>query len=257
MKEPERLAKTIETVFKVPALHVVDPEEAYKRARLIAEEGRREGSWEAFTTEQQAQLAVAYQDARWDQIHKSIGVPTRLAYANLDARDRDDRPTAAVQNVKDYMAGDFFEGACLVLTGPTGVGKTYASVGGLRAAQALKRVPARRFWYFPALCGALLDPSRRHEALAGATTITMLVLDDLGVEYVKEGGLIDTFLDEIIWTREAEYLPTIITTNLTTDALKQRLPSRLVDRLRGDWGRVFECPGESLRSHETVTDDAV
>ena len=108
-------------------------------------------------------------------------------------------------------------------------------------------VDSRYFSYFPKLCGQLLDPRRRQDALARATTTEFQVFDDLGVEYVKEGGLIEALLDEIIWTRESEILPTIITTNLGAEALKARLPERLIDRLRGDWGRIYECPGPSLR----------
>jgi DNA replication protein DnaC len=83
--------------------------------------------------------------------------------------------------------------------------------------------------------------------LTRAKTTEFIVLDDFGVEYAKEGGLVDAFLDEIIWTREANCLPTIITTNLSVEALKARLPERLIDRLRGQWGAVYECPGRSLR----------
>lgn len=245
MSEPRRIAETVATVFKVPAsVRPDDPEDRFKRAMAAAVAGQATDDWDSFTAEQYAELRLAYVEARWDRIGEAIGLPARLKPARLER----DRPTQAMSRATQYLReGEYAAGCCLVLTGPTGVGKSWAASAAMFELQRLPRVPARRFKYFPALCGALLDPHRRREALDEATKTHVLVLDDLGVEYVKDGGLIDTFLDEIIWTRESEYRPTIITTNLTTDQLKQRLPGRLVDRLRGDWGRVFECPGESLR----------
>jgi hypothetical protein len=142
------------------------------------------------------------------------------------------------------------------LAGPTGVGKSFAAVATLRkVSNAETPVDSRRFFYFPELCGRLLDPGRRQNALTRAKTTEFVVFDDFGVEYVKEGGLVDAFLDEIIWTRESMILPTIITTNLDVEALKARLPERLIDRLRGEWGSVFECPGESLRRERRSLND--
>ena len=175
----------------------------------------------------------------WSTRVDAIGIPTRLRAAEFGQG----RVTPAMQRAGVYVRDDVEAGRCLVLTGPTGIGKSWAAVAALRALGHRHQ----HFWYFPALCGSLLNPETRSAALDDAKTIPLVAFDDFGVEYVKEGGLIDCFLDEIIWFRESEFKPTIITTNLTTDALKNRLPSRLIDRLRGDWGRIFECPGESLR----------
>lgn len=176
----------------------------------------------------------------WERVAKGFGVPRRAVEARLDSEPR----TAALDAVRDYRPEN--EGTCLVLTGPTGVGKTWAAVASLRLSYE-EELTDLRFVYFPALCGRLLMPETRHDALESAKSTYFVVLDDLGTEYVKEGGLVDAFLDEIIWHREAEELPTIITTNLTAQGLKTRLPERLVDRLRGSWGHIFECPGPSQR----------
>lgn len=183
---------------------------------------------------------------QWEWFARSIGVPRRLFPATLR---NPVRTTSALSRVQHYLDKDYRAGRCLVLTGPTGVGKSWAAVAALRGTSNTDTpTEARRFWYFPALCGALLNPETRTGALEQVKATRFVVLDDFGVEYVKEGGLIDAFLDEIIWTREAEERPTIITTNLTTAAINQRLPERLVDRLRGDWGRIFESPGDSVRT---------
>ena len=180
----------------------------------------------------------------WGRVAHGVGVPRRLRNANANAESRQ---TVALSAVLAQRPDE--HGTCLVLTGATGVGKSWAAVAGLRLVyEDGTDATALRFAYFPAVCGRLLTPETRVGELNAVKGTGFLVLDDFGVEYVKEGGLIDAFLDEIIWYREAEMMPTIITTNLTTDLLKQRLPARLVDRLRGDWGRIYECPGESLRT---------
>lgn len=165
-------------------------------------------------------------------------IPRRFHAAQLTEGCRE---TPAVQRVRAYLETEYDRGRALVLAGPTGTGKTWATVGALDA-----RPQGAVLWYYPALCGAWLHHETRDEAMREAKGRRFLVLDDLGVEYTKDGGLVEAFLDELIWHREAEMRPTIITTNLTVDAMKQRLSARIMDRLRG-WGAVYAVPGDSLR----------
>lgn len=224
--------------FRVPASVPPFTPPTFEALLAAAREGHELPRQVPLTDAQNDELDEALAEARWQRWAPKAGVPKRLLIATLDGG----KPTPAIKRIAEFcIKGDLAAGRCLVLTGPTGVGKTFAAVA------ALRMVGQGRFWYFPAVCGALLDPDRRGAMLEAVKATRFVVFDDFGVEYVKEGGLVDAFLDEIIWHREAESLPTIITTNLTTDALKVRLPARLVDRLRGDWGRIFECPGESLR----------
>jgi DNA replication protein DnaC len=183
-------------------------------------------------------------DANWEAYAHRYGVPPRLVVPLAAMRE-----TSAILRVRRYVEEDFPSGRCLVLTGPTGVGKSLAAAYAIRlTSNTFTGSMARRFFYFPALCGRLLVPHSREESLELVKHTQLIVLDDFGTEYVKEGGLIDAFLDEIVWYREANYKPTIITTNLDTEGLKKRLPARLIDRLRGEWGRIYEVPGESLRA---------
>lgn len=190
------------------------------------------------------QVRLAKSRDRYDRWLAGSGIPVRLQHATLTAR-----PTPALQAAAAYL-GDasagysdagFARGEALVLAGPTGVGKSYA------AAAAMMAVGDGHFLYFPALCAQLLRSEAQPGAMALAKRSDLLVFDDLGTEYLKEGGLLAAFLDEIVWHREGNALPTVITTNLTAQELAKRLGDRITDRLRGVWGRVIECPGESLR----------
>jgi len=155
-------------------------------------------------------------------------------------------PTSpAVTIVRSYLETSMRAGGCLILSGPTGVGKSWAAMAGLRAPE----LRDKHFFYFPSLCRALLDAdrNRRAQTLEVAKTSRFSVWDDFGAEDAKVSGWVNSLIDELVWHREAERLPTIITTNLTRDQLRDRLSDRIVDRLAGDWGRIFHIPGESLR----------
>jgi DNA replication protein DnaC len=191
------------------------------------------------TPEERERRAREAEERAWLSVAPKIGVPRRLSGASFEGG----LPSPMLVRVRQYVEGrELEDGQCLMLAGPTGVGKTYASVSALRAYRR-----GGRFFYFPGLCGALLHANRSGDALEAVKRVPFVVLDDFGTEYVREGGLVETLLDEIIWHRESEILPTIITTNLTGAQLKDRLSDRIVDRLRG-WGHVFTASGGSLRA---------
>jgi DNA replication protein DnaC len=176
---------------------------------------------------------------QWDALVERDGIPLRLATAvECDTA----QPSEAMTRAELYMRDSFWSGECLLLAGATGIGKSYAAIAALKMAPRA----ARGFRYFPALCGELLDPQRRQAALAYVKEQHFMVFDDIGVEYVKDGGLVEAFFDEIVWHREGNEMPTIFTTNLTAEQLKTRLSDRIIDRLRG-WGTVCAVGGPSLR----------
>jgi DNA replication protein DnaC len=180
---------------------------------------------------------------------RRLGLPARF----LDARFETARPTAAVERVRQYLAEDAVEaGRALVLLGGTGCGKTHAVACGLydapaRSSDEYQRPRDGRFVFWPELCARLMDPARRAEALAIARLDALLVLDDVGAGYVKEASFLEALIEELFWVREAEVLPTLVTSNLPPDALTSLLGDRVADRLRGEWGGVFSCAGPSLR----------
>jgi DNA replication protein DnaC len=75
---------------------------------------------------------------------------------------------------------------------------------------------------------------------------SILVIDDLGMEYADEKGSFLATLDGIFNARYANKLRTVITTNLNRGSFKPRYGERIADRIR-ESGRFVELAGESLR----------
>lgn len=187
------------------------------------------------TPEEQA----AAHAAAWEHRATLLGIPKRLHAASLTTST----PTPAITRVGLFVTTEAPHGRCLVLCGPTGVGKSYA------AAAALRRwhPPGSTFFYWPELCASLLHPYSHATALAAAFAPGLVVFDDLGAEYLKEGGILGAHIDSIIWRRHANILPTIITTNLTPEQLQQRFSDRIIDRLRHEWASIHTITHDSLR----------
>jgi DNA replication protein DnaC len=199
-------------------------------ARVSAKVVEREPTPEELAAAERERVARAAAGAR------EVGIPRRFWAASFEAGE----PTAALEQAGKFAARDVQEGRCLILSGPTGTGKSYAACATLNALRGHQR----RFVHFPALCGALLDAGRRREILEIAKQVPVLVLDDL--EPVLRPDLLVTFLDEIVVHREGEMLATLVTTNATPAQLREHLSDRITDRLR-EWGEVFAVAGPSLR----------
>jgi DNA replication protein DnaC len=77
--------------------------------------------------------------------------------------------------------------------------------------------------------------------------IPLLVLDDLGAEYSE--GWVLTKVDAIIAERYNRCLPVIITTNMSTEQMREIYAERVIDRLRSTM-QVVTFSGQSLRPPE-------
>ncbi len=179
----------------------------------------------------------------WPRLVTALNVPPRLYTASFEAS----QDTAAVRAVREFLDDPANTGRCLNLLGPTGVGKTYAAVCGLRRAAIWRCRPERTcYWPMAPLARQLLG-DERDPVLDDCLTAEFLVLDDVGGTYVKQGGLVEALLEELLCEREAHERRTLLTSNLPAPALMQALGDRVADRLRGDWGVIVSLPGESLR----------
>lgn len=129
-------------------------------------------------------------------------------------------------------------GRCLVLSGPSGIGKSWAAVAAVRF--LLEELGTTALWGY---AGDMLSGYRpeavRYSAEAQAR---ILVVDDLGTEDARDKGKWDT----LIYRRHGAGRTTIITTNLSLQAFADKFGSRVGDRLR-EWAEWRTFGGESKR----------
>lgn len=160
---------------------------------------------------------------------RDAGVPSRIL-ASLDAP----RDTDALSLAREFCASEF---RWLVLVGRTGIGKSVAAAFVCDVASRLAPVT----WISAAEC---LDSLQRFDAAAMAANlrrVSMLVLDDLGTE-----GRIGP-LQALLSARHDDNRRTVITANLSTAALRERLGTRVADRVRSS-SLVLRAPtAESMR----------
>jgi DNA replication protein DnaC len=199
-------------------------------------------------------LAQEEQD-RWYDDAAKLGIFRRLWPAKLSdgqilevAGEEVRINTKAMEYALEYDQRSFQAGRCLVLMGPTSVGKSWAAVALLRQHPEV----ARRWWYFPDLCQSLLGPES-DEAMSLAKRARFVVLDDFGAEYLKPGGALEAKIDTLISFRHGNLLPTVVTTNLTREDFRRKIDGgagnvseRLLDRF-AEWAVAYTCTGENLR----------
>ena len=180
--------------------------------------------------------------SRYYRLYRS-GVPWRLWGAHFASAER----TAMVERGQQYANEQYDQGRAIVFLSSTGRGKTFTGVC------VMASVGEGRFVHAGELARKLQNFDTQEAMFERATTEPFLVIDDLGAEYVREGGMVESLLSEIIWHRESACLPLLITTNLTPDAFKARIGDRAFDRLTGDeWGALFVDKGPSRRQVKPV-----
>jgi len=88
------------------------------------------------------------------------------------------------------------------------------------------------------------DPENNAQILDACKHARLLVLDDLGAE--KPSDWVRERLFELFDYRNAEQLPTVITSNLAPKQIAAQLGDRIADRIR-DGAVVVQVPGKSER----------
>lgn len=187
-------------------------------------------AWDEAVEEGEARKRAAQARASMEWQLQRAGTPARLMTILMGDGLRE---TPAVRAVRDWMDG---ERTFLVLTGGTGAGKTLAACQALGRGGLFERaVAAGRLGLYGD------DDVARMRSLRRAK---VLVLDDLGAEFA--GDVWRAQFDELVDERYGQQRRTVITTNLSPEALRERYGARVVDRLRHD-GLVVACGSESLR----------
>jgi DNA replication protein DnaC len=194
--------------------------------------------------------------------HVDTGVPRRLR----TARFVDSRSTVALEAGRTWLREQPDGPGCLIFTGTTGTGKTWASAciarecydqrtaareaerqdptGRARWPWAARVASGFRFLTAPDWVRQALNFREQADAWDTVDRAGILLLDDLGAgaDDARYWGVIE----ELVCQREAEGARLIATSNLEPARLAEALGDRVMDRLRA-WGRIVACPGESLR----------
>lgn len=182
----------------------------------------------------------------WDVLRRRprVDIPSRYSDARLD-REQTPAIVAMREIVKEDDDLDVAT-AMVTLAGPTGVGKTYALAAGFRVVAIHQcEHDAVVFYHASKLTRLLIRPDTSDDVFRACLEAELLAIDDLGGNYLREGGLAESLLEEIITEREARYLSTWVTTNSTQQTIAARVGDRVADRLIG--GIWFNLPGESRR----------
>jgi len=149
----------------------------------------------------------------------------------------------------------------LTLCGNVGTGKSFAAVSALRRWVGLRinreidvdtNIPTIqhkvRYTVLP-----YIEWKRAFEICDDRDTRTrvkkaaILVIDELGAESLNEYST--AILNDVISHRydNLDYAATIITTNLTPEALAERYGPRMMDRLSGEEGKIIVVDGKNMR----------
>jgi DNA replication protein DnaC len=148
-------------------------------------------------------------------------------------------------------------GSSLIFAGRPGTGKTHLAAGiGIVAAKEY-----RRDVLFSTVMRAVRrikdtwvkrNDGLRHEteseAIQAFTSVDLLILDEVGVQFGSETE--ENFLFDIINERYENRRPTIIISNLDIDGIKQYLGERAFDRLREDGGKYIPFTWDSYRGRK-------
>lgn len=144
-----------------------------------------------------------------------------------------------LRTCRRYAVGFSQKSGNLLLSGDTGLGKTYLSACIARtvtdSGYSVAYESAPRL--FSALERAKFnndEAARQNSEQYGACDL--LILDDLGTE--MPGQFVNASLYALINDRILAGKPTVISTNLTSDEITKRYPPQIASRLRGSFQRV-------------------
>ena len=173
------------------------------------------------------------------------GMPQRI----IDTLQSDPKNTSSIIAVKKFMESPK-EAWCLVLAGPKGCGKSTAGAYYLwDKTKSMTSSPPKNMRWWTASRVARVSGYNDH--LDEMMSVPLMVIDDLGVEYLDKNGYFNHRLDELIDDRYSNYRKTIITTNLNAKDFQTRYGARVADRIREGFkhgGGYVEFNEASLRS---------
>lgn len=177
----------------------------------------------------------------------------KVTLEDMTVLDENKEAFDVIKEYAEHVVHKLDAGLGLIIKGPVGTGKTTAAVAIMKEAIQNKRSP-----YFISMISLLdklmsfRDQEERYEFEQRIKNCALLVLDDLGGEYIgkdKEESFMLKRIMSIIAERNQRSKSTIITTNLKIKELKERYNERVIDRL-GSTNQIITLSGPSLRKEE-------
>lgn len=181
--------------------------------------------------------------------YQSYGIPKRYRNVTMEYIVNRGIPEQSKQNVADVqryidnLEDNLQNGNGMVMRGNVGTMKTTLAIAIMRAVIA----KGRNAYFIP--MANLMDrlfsgtPDERSKLEQKLQTVSLLVIDDLGMEYEK--GWVTAKIRAIINNRYNEEKSTIITTNLEKD-INDRYVDGMLDRIAST-STFSNFSGESLR----------
>lgn len=138
-------------------------------------------------------------------------------------------------------------GRCLVLLGNPGNGKTHLAAGIahdlIKAGHSV--MFARAYEIINAIRATWSGNGDEDKVVSGFADVDLLIIDEVGVQYGKEGETIELF--KVINRRYDIMAPMIVISNHDLEGVQRYLGTRSFDRLREGGGRVVVFDWESHR----------
>jgi len=114
------------------------------------------------------------------------------------------------------------------------------------AHDAFRGAPRVVYWHAGAMWRANVFGKEATEEIERGIKATVLILDDLGAEYVNEKSAWMPVLDHVMNRRYEEGRITILTANVDPQHFAERVGARIADRFR-EAGRLIPCGNLSVR----------
>ena len=174
-----------------------------------------------------------------DRILGSSGLPNRFKSRTLESFKTETAETKEALKTAWKLINEWGKPGQrgLLVLGPNGTGKTHLAAGILMRL-ASRGVPGK-FLTAPAMMEQLRTAISQNEGVGQVLkllgNVDLLVIDDLGKEYVKVEGEGSSWTTEQIWEcvnrRYEADKPMIVTTNLTDDQIERRYGQAVFSRL--------------------------